>query len=462
MTPLAKKPGLEEERVAITTRNHTLVARISVGSPPQTLRCLVYSGSSHFWVPSARCGTCQCENSFAADKSSSFRPDMMRTPQGMQPRPVLLAYGSGTGSIHGFFVRDTLSFGTAQVENQSFVIAESAAMPPHRSWDGVCGLGWQADGEDPPLYARLQQQGRRALFAMVPTAEGEAQMVVGQVPHKAIKKGTLVWAKAEPLEPGVSGQQPARRSWITSGGLAVHRNKPVATRFLVDTGTNLALLAPERHYIGIVDSLLPKGVARHLCGESAIGPFVACDCAILQEKGSLPLRVYLGGRAFQLSFADLFMRLPREDGSTEDHCILLIQPNSMGLPGRPAQGAQSQMAIAAQDVWVLGGVFLERFVTLFDFDQEQLGFAEPTVKLGAPMKQCVNCWEELGSRASPDQHRAGLLGLDARWGATALAATAVAATAAAALGWRACRLDRLNGYSRAERLVTASAAEGEA
>lgn len=29
------------------------------------------------------------------------------------------------------------------------------------------------------------------------------------------------------------------------------------------------------------------------------------------------------------------------------------------------------------DVWVLGGVFLERFVVVFDFDQGRLGFAEP-------------------------------------------------------------------------------------
>merc|ERR1712079_924847 len=29
------------------------------------------------------------------------------------------------------------------------------------------------------------------------------------------------------------------------------------------------------------------------------------------------------------------------------------------------------------DVWVLGGVFLERYVTIFDFDNARIGFAEP-------------------------------------------------------------------------------------
>lgn len=33
------------------------------------------------------------------------------------------------------------------------------------------------------------------------------------------------------------------------------------------------------------------------------------------------------------------------------------------------------------DVWVLGGVFMERFVTIFDFDEARLGFAEPTTEV---------------------------------------------------------------------------------
>jgi len=29
------------------------------------------------------------------------------------------------------------------------------------------------------------------------------------------------------------------------------------------------------------------------------------------------------------------------------------------------------------DVWMIGGVFLERYITIFDFDKAQIGFAEP-------------------------------------------------------------------------------------
>merc|ERR1711933_228363 len=30
-----------------------------------------------------------------------------------------------------------------------------------------------------------------------------------------------------------------------------------------------------------------------------------------------------------------------------------------------------------EEVWMIGGVFLEHFVTIFDFDNARLGFAEP-------------------------------------------------------------------------------------
>merc|ERR1712187_177801 len=39
------------------------------------------------------------------------------------------------------------------------------------------------------------------------------------------------------------------------------------------------------------------------------------------------------------------------------------------------------LADPMEDVWVLGGIFLERYVTIFDFDNAQIGFAEPVNKV---------------------------------------------------------------------------------
>jgi len=387
--------------------NHALVARILVGSPPQALRCLVYSGSSDFWVPSARCHSCDCEHHFVANKSSTFMPHMVRTTFGSRPKPVQVAYGSSTGSIAGFAVQDTVDFGSVKVENQSFIIVEEAAMPPHRTWDGLCGLGWgRSVDKDLPLYERVQRQGRRALFSLVPGAGGEAQMVVGEVPRSDLEESTLVWAKAEPYGRRAGLNVAQRSFWVTSGGLAVHKRTPVSAQFLVDTGTNMVLLTPRSQYVGFVRSLLPELVFERFCGrELAVEGFIVCRCSVVRERGLLPLRVYLGGRPFLIGIADLFVRLPAKHSDVE-LCLLLIQPNRMASFGGPSlaagliggqllpSGGVSTVAQQdpADDVWVLGGVFLERLVTIFDFDNGLIGFAQPAVG-SVPPKQCISCWE---------------------------------------------------------------------
>jgi len=193
----------------------------------------------------------------------------------------------------------------------------------------------------------------------------------------------------------------------------------------VDTGTNQVLLAPPRVYDAFMASLLPDTTFQRLCGtDPGQGNMVVCDCSIAQQRSLPPLRIYLGGRAFVLEIKDLFRRVPARSGS--DLCLLQIQPNGMmpssgvmgigdllgGLLGgvlSPSSGASvgeggssaaasgrtsggSSMgglldslfgrrlqygADPMEDVWMIGGVFLEHFVTVFDFDNARIGIAEP-------------------------------------------------------------------------------------
>mmetsp|Transcript_31990 Transcript_31990/g.49806 ORF Transcript_31990/g.49806 Transcript_31990/m.49806 type:complete len:632 (-) Transcript_31990:206-2101(-) len=55
-----------------------------------------------------------------------------------------------------------------------------------------------------------------------------------------------------------------------------------------------------------------------------------------------------------------------------------LQPQqTMGIPMLPPMVIPVQVN-PVQDLWVLGGVFMEKFVTIFDFDHKQVGFAELT------------------------------------------------------------------------------------
>lgn len=308
---------------------------MSVGTPPQPLRCLLDSGSADLWVPSRRCETCTDERSFQADRSSSFTPRWLTTEQGLEPETVHIAYGSG--DIVGYSVEDTVAFGSVQILNQSFVIVEDAALPQHRAWDGICGLGWQQMAKvGRPVYRRLQEMGARAVFTLVPSEQSKAFLVIGDVPEAVYRSGTLVWTEAESL---VRGQ---RSFWVTTGGVAIHANAPIESRFLVDTGTNY-LLAPASQYDNFVESLLPRDVFDSLCGLEM--GMVVCDCSVIENPNVLPVRIYLGGRAFVLEVEHLFKRVPAEDeeGHTEDLCLLQIQPNAevdtteSAIPADPLQ-----------------------------------------------------------------------------------------------------------------------------
>jgi hypothetical protein len=63
-------------------------------------------------------------------------------------------------------------------------------------------------------------------------------------------------------------------------------------------------------------------------------------------------------------------------------------PGSGSMPGSPSghhsHGAHPESAPASvaqpsatDEPWMIGGVFLEHFVTVFDFDNARMGFAEP-------------------------------------------------------------------------------------
>mmetsp|Transcript_172543 Transcript_172543/g.553149 ORF Transcript_172543/g.553149 Transcript_172543/m.553149 type:complete len:754 (+) Transcript_172543:151-2412(+) len=304
------------------SRTNSMIASISVGTPPQQMHCLLDTGSSDLWVPSKRCRSCENERHFHADLSSTFVPRLRSTPDGDRPVPLHITYGSG--EIVGFPVQDTVSIGSVKLPNQSFVIVEEAALPPHRTWDGICGLGWkQIASAGTPLYQHFQNLGGRAIFGLVPTSANTAYISVGSAQlDSACKPGTLVWTPAEALGAGRE-----RSFWVASGGLAIHKKTPVKMRFLVDTGTTF-LLVPPRFYDGLVRSVFPPNVFDEQCGlDPNADHLVVCDCSVTTAAGMLPLRVQLGGREFALPVEKLFKRVHASDGS--ELCLLQMQPNPM-------------------------------------------------------------------------------------------------------------------------------------
>jgi len=239
----------------------------------------------------------------------------------------------GTGEILGVAAHDALELGSSwMVRNQSFIIVEDAELPVHLSWDGICGLAWRrlaVAGE--PVYQRFQEQGRKALFSLVPsTLHSGPQMVLGEVPLLAMQPGTLAWAKAEPLE---AVDADAKHSfWVTSGGVGLGVSQPTPARFLVDTGTNQVLLVPPNHFALFMRALLPMDLIYEHCGvDTNAGGLFICDCSVA-TAGLPPLRVHLGDHIFEIPAPEMFRQVTAKDGG-RDLCLLEVQPNRMATQG---------------------------------------------------------------------------------------------------------------------------------
>mmetsp|Transcript_48599 Transcript_48599/g.114022 ORF Transcript_48599/g.114022 Transcript_48599/m.114022 type:complete len:651 (-) Transcript_48599:294-2246(-) len=333
---LKQKSVLDQELDLSITRAHALVAELFVGTPPQKMTCLLDTGSSDLWIPSKHCQSCENQHLFHADRSSTFVPELHETAQGRRPLAVRISYGSG--QITGYKVQDTISFGGHTVRNQTFIIVEDALLPPDRDWDGICGLGWETISQlGHPLYTRFQEMGFKAMFTFVPQGSRSAHLSVGPFPQHAVKPGTTAWADAEAA--GIHGGQ--RSFWVTTGGIAVHKQTPHPARFLVDTGTNQVLLAPRRLYISIMRSVLPKDKFNDLCGVDHMkGGIVFCDCSIVEASRDLPpLRIFIAEHPFELPVEEMFIRVPAKNGFGEA-CMLAIQPNNVEIgsglgPGIP-------------------------------------------------------------------------------------------------------------------------------
>eukprot|EP00931_Biecheleriopsis_adriatica_P102640 TRINITY_DN77585_c0_g1_i1.p1 TRINITY_DN77585_c0_g1~~TRINITY_DN77585_c0_g1_i1.p1 ORF type:complete len:676 (-),score=124.59 TRINITY_DN77585_c0_g1_i1:26-2029(-) len=312
------------------SHSYSMVMDITIGTPPQQLRCLLDSGSADMWVPSRKCRSCSTVKRFTADKSKTFAPKAT----GLPSKELTAMYGSG--SVTGYHVQDTVALVSkpeyaTTIKNQSFIIVEAMTVPGHRSWDAVCGLGWkQLSQAGMPVYRHIQEEGHRALFTLAPDAQRQkVEVVLGGIPATMYQPGSLVWVPAEPWKEGAE-----LSFWITSGGLAVHEDKPVKSRFVIDTSSSF-ILAPPKYFNSMLKSLFAGNL--DACGvDPSAGNLVFCKCSVFESPRLLPLRVSLGGREFVLDARKLFKDVKAKSG--KKRCLLMIQKNPTSILSGPGIG----------------------------------------------------------------------------------------------------------------------------
>jgi len=314
--------------------NAQYFSEISLGTPPQTFKVVLDTGSSNLWVPSSGCSSIACFLHTKYDSSSSSTYKKNGTS-------FEIRYGSG--ELSGFVSNDVFRIGDLTVKHQDF--AEATSEPglafAFGRFDGIMGLGYDTISVNkivPPFYNMLDQglldEPVFAFYLGNTDEQQESEATFGGI-DESHYKGKLI-------------KLPLRRKayWevdldsITFGKETAEMDD---TGVILDTGTSLIALPST------IAELLNKeiGAKKGFNGQYT----VECD-----KRDGLPdLTFTLTGHNFTISAYDYILEV-------QGSCISAFMGMDFPEPVGPLA--------------ILGDAFLRKWYSVYDLGNSAVGLAE--------------------------------------------------------------------------------------
>jgi len=308
---------------------------VLIGSPAQKFQVIYDTGSSNLWVPSSVCTNCKRDGAtYDSTKSSTYTKD---------GQSFALQYG--TGSCTGFISQDKTVVGGAAITGFKFgeVTEEAADVFGDAPFDGILGMGPAKAAVDkvPMPMDQLVAQGKieHNIFAFYLASSGrpgstltlggtDSRFYTGDFKYTKLAKAASVlpyWMiSASDIKIGSKSSDAC--GWL------------LGCEMVVDTGTSLLAGPPEA-----MDKLIAQ-----------VGN-VSSDCS---NQASLPTLTFsFGGNDFSLE-PEFYVLRVKDPATNKDQCQIGLQGINAGAP-----------------IWILGDPFLRKYYTVWDAEQQRVGFA---------------------------------------------------------------------------------------
>jgi saccharopepsin len=319
----------------LTTNNIIDFSEITIGTPPQTFKVVLDTGSSNLWVPSTECGSIACYLHTKYDSSASSTYKKNGTS-------FEIRYGSG--SLSGFVSQDHMTIGDLKVKNQIF--AEATEEPglafAFGRFDGILGLGFDTISVNkiPPPFYNMIDQGLldEPVFAFYlgDTSNGEedeSEAIFGGV-NKDHYTGKIT-------------EIPLRRKAYWEVDLdAITFGKATAelenTGVILDTGTSLIALP----------STLAELLNKEIGAKKSYNGQYTVEC---EKRDSLPDMTFtLSGHKFSITAYDYILEV-------QGSCISSFMGMDFPEPVGPLA--------------ILGDAFLRKWYSVYDLGKGTVGLA---------------------------------------------------------------------------------------
>lgn len=323
--------------------NANYYGSITMGTPPQKFSVVFDTGAGNLHLPSSKCKDYAClkhSRYVPADSETAMQLQNKDSTEPLKPGTprTLVTVHFGTGTLTGNFVQDTLCVGAnlcwpthfvASTKESSFPFADLAC-------DGIMGLALPklALTKENSILFEMSKSGvlkDNVIGAFFGRDNEQSDITFGGI-RKDLIQSEISY---RPVLQDTPGYWLVQMDDVLLESQSVGICSTAKCRVAVDTGSSL-LTAPTREFGALADKLN-----------------VAGDCSNWDRLPKLNLKL-----------GELTLTLGPKDYATKEGgtCSLQIVPLDVPPPRGP--------------VYIFGDPLLQKYYTIYDYTNQQVGFAE--------------------------------------------------------------------------------------